>query len=72
MTDSWRGYIELSLLEYNHSVVNHLLHFVDPNNAEIYIQNIDRLWKAHKAKYVNTNYFETLTIFLKDLFLIKI
>jgi len=43
MTDSLRGYIELSLLGYNHSVVNHRLHFVDPNNAEIYIQNIDRL-----------------------------
>ena len=55
MTDSWRGYLYLCLHSYQHYNVNHRLLFVGLNDVSIHTQNIERLCKTYKPKYVNTN-----------------
>ena len=55
MTDSWRGYLDLCLHSYQHYSVNHRLHFVGYSDVSIHTQNIERLCKTYKHKYVNTN-----------------
>ena len=55
MTDSWRDYLDLCLQGYQHYNVYHRLHFVGLNDVSIHTQNIERLCKTYKPKYVNTN-----------------
>ena len=48
ITDGWRGYSLLSKNGYEHSIINHNEHFVDPFNREIHTQTIERMWKSLK------------------------
>lgn len=44
ITDGWASYGGLSELGYRHSVVNHSLNFVNPEDAEIHTQGIENVW----------------------------
>ena len=65
MTDSWRDYLDLCLQGYQHYNVYHRLHFVGLNDVSIHTQNIERLCKTYKAKYVNTNDYDTLVCYAR-------
>ena len=48
MSDGWKAYCSLGNEGYTHWVVNHAKHFVNPENRDIHIQNIKRLWRDIK------------------------
>ena len=62
MTDSWRGYRRLSEMGLGHSQISHRENFVDPNDPEIRIQTIERLWRSYKKKCRYINSFERLEV----------
>lgn len=45
ISDCWRAYDCLSKEGYNHMTINHSLHFVDPENADVHTQNVERQWR---------------------------
>ena len=47
ITDGWRAYNQLA----QHGVVNHQLHFVDPNDATLHTNTIEGAWANIKAKF---------------------
>ncbi|GFN83903.1 hypothetical protein PoB_001040900 [Plakobranchus ocellatus] len=47
-SDSWGAYSKLKELNYNHNQINHSQNFVDPDNAAVHTQNIERLWRDIK------------------------
>ena len=47
ITDGWRAYNGLQ----NHEVVNHQLHFVDPNDRTIHTNTIEGSWGNCKSKF---------------------
>jgi len=53
VSDGWRAYHNLSRLQngiYQHSVVVHERHFVDPVYPEVHTNNIENLWMRAKRK----------------------
>jgi len=48
VSDGWSAYRTISKHGYEHQVINHTEHFVDPENPEIHTQNIERLWRDVK------------------------
>ena len=48
ITDGWAGYIGLSELGYQHSVVIHEDNFVSPTNSEVHTQRIEATWGSLK------------------------
>ena len=49
MTDEWRAYRTLPALGYQHSTVNHSVHFVDPFTGA-HTQNIESQWRPFKRR----------------------
>ena len=47
ITDGWRAYNQLA----QHDVVNHQLHFVDPNDPTLHTNTIEGAWANIKAKF---------------------
>ena len=47
ITDGWRAYRRLP----NHDVVNHTLHFVDPNDPTVHINTVEGSWANCKSKF---------------------
>lgn len=53
VSDGWRAYHNLSRLQngiYQHSIVVHERHFVDPVYPEVHTNNIENLWMRAKRK----------------------
>jgi len=53
ISDGWASYANISNIAhgiYMHSVVNHSLNFVDPQDANIHTQNIENMWMLAKRK----------------------
>jgi len=53
ISDGWASCANISSTAhgiYMHSVVNHSLHFVDPQDANIHTQNIENMWMWAKCK----------------------
>ncbi|XP_027218228.1 uncharacterized protein [Penaeus vannamei] len=48
VSDGWSAYRTISKHGYEHQVINHTEHFVNPENPEIHTQNIERLWRDVK------------------------
>lgn len=48
ITDGWGGYVGLSELGYEHSVVIHEDNFVSPNDALVHTQRIEATWGSFK------------------------
>ncbi|GFO22867.1 hypothetical protein PoB_004937200 [Plakobranchus ocellatus] len=47
-SDSWGVYSKLKELNYTPYQINHSQNFVDPDNAAVHTQNIERLWRDIK------------------------
>ena len=47
ITDGWHAYSQLP----NHDVVNHTLHFVDPNDQTLHFNTVEGSWGNCKAKF---------------------
>ena len=53
VTDAWAGYVNISRINsgvYDHQVVVHAQHFVDPVHADIHTPTIEGLWTQAKRK----------------------
>ena len=53
ISDGWASCANISNIAhgiYMHSVVNHSLHFVDPQDENIHTQNIENMWMWAKCK----------------------
>lgn len=53
ISDGWAAYANIENLNngiYTHSVVNHRLNFVDPNDPETHTQSIENMWMRAKRK----------------------
>ena len=53
ISDSWRAYRGLNQLGggiYDHEVIIHEQHFVDPNSQSVHTQNVENLWMRAKRK----------------------
>ena len=53
ITDGWKAYLKLSkpiggVVYYEHHVINHNKHYVDPRNPHIHTNNIERYWQWMK------------------------
>ena len=48
VSDGWKAYELLGNEGFTHWVVNHSEHFVDPSDAHVHTQNIERLWRDLK------------------------
>ena len=48
-TDSWRGYLGLERLEYQHKMVNHSVEFVAPDGS--HTQTIESQWRNLRRKF---------------------
>ena len=47
-SDGWGAYVDLGNLGYEHNVVIHERHFVNPDDPNIHTQTIERLWRDLK------------------------
>ena len=48
MSDGWGGYVGLSEMGYDHSVVIHDDNFVSPDNSNVHTQRIEATWSSLK------------------------
>ena len=48
MSDCWATYSSLSQLGFTHRQINHSNNFVDPEDATIHTQYVERLWRSIK------------------------
>ena len=53
ISDNWGAYEILGSLGYDHSMVNHSLEFVDPNDPSIHTETIEGRW-MHVKRHLNT------------------
>lgn len=51
-SDMWRSYggIRAMPQRFQHWVINHTYHFVDPANPQIHTQNVENLWSRWKSR----------------------
>ena len=57
MSDSWRAYLDIdtSANKYTHKMINHSVHFVDPNDRNVHTQGVESIWRAAKQKFKAMN-----------------
>ncbi|KAJ4431765.1 hypothetical protein ANN_20370 [Periplaneta americana] len=48
MTDQWEAYKEISEHNFQHSIVNHSLEFVNAEDLSVHTQNVERMWRCVK------------------------
>lgn len=53
ISDGWAAYTTLSLLGYDHKVINHAENFVDLEDAEIHTQRIENFW-MHLKRFLRS------------------
>ncbi|KAG1708474.1 putative transposase-like protein [Nymphon striatum] len=73
ITDGWAAYNHLQTLQYNHSVVNHSLNFVDPNDPSVHTNTVEGSWANCKTKFKQMHgtyeaYFESALGIVDKLF----
>lgn len=62
ISDGWSAYKQLAHdSDYDWSGVNHKKNFVDPNDATVHTQTIERMWRPLKEKFPPDNRLGSLS-----------